>query len=140
MSEDGAAPDLVQLTRQSMEATNRRKFDAALSVFAEDAVFDVSSAGLGRFQGRAAIRGYLEDWIGAYEEQEFGEWQGQHLGDGVVFAVVRFDARPVGSRGEVRERWAFTIVWRAGVIVSVTASQDIGKARADAERLAGSPG
>jgi len=28
----------------------------------------------------------------------------------------------------------------AGVIVSVTASQDIGKARADAERLAGSPG
>ena len=28
----------------------------------------------------------------------------------------------------------------AGVIVSVTSSQDIGKARADAERLAGSPG
>ena len=63
--------DLVELTRRSMQQSNERDFDAAVAVFAEDAAFDVSEAGLGRFEGRDAVRSYLEDWVGSYERQEF---------------------------------------------------------------------
>jgi SnoaL-like domain len=62
--------DLVELTRRSMQATNEGEFEAAVSAFAEDASFDVSAAGVGRFEGRAAIRSYLEDWVGSYKRQE----------------------------------------------------------------------
>ena len=120
-----------------MEAANRRDFDAAVSsIFASDAVFDMSAAGLGSFEGAAAIRRYLEDWIGSYEEQEYKQWEGDDLGNGVVFAVALLDARPAGSQARVQERWAFTVVWTAGMIVRVVATQDIDEARAAAERLA----
>lgn len=140
MSERPASPDLVQLSRRSMEASNRLDFDEAMSVFAPDAVFDMSAAGLGRFEGLAAIRGYLEEWIGFYEDQEFREWEGSDLGGGVVFIVALLDARPPGSQARVQERWAFTIVWEAGRIVRVAAGQDVERARAAAERLAGVSG
>src|SRR5579871_3660504 len=39
--------DLVELTRRSMQAMNEGQFDAAMSVFAEDACFDVSAASVG---------------------------------------------------------------------------------------------
>jgi ketosteroid isomerase-like protein len=133
-SESGA--DLVERTRSSMEATNQRRFDASMNDFARDAVFDMSSAGLGVFEGRRAIREYLEDWIGAYEEQEFKQWEGRDLGGGIVFVVAHFDARPVGSLSRVAERWSFTVAWRGGVIARVAASRDIDTARAAAERLA----
>jgi hypothetical protein len=132
-----ASPDLVELTRQSMEATNRGELDASATLFAPDAVFDVSSAGLGRFEGITAIHGYLADWIGAYEKQEMRQWEGWYLGNGVVFVVTVFDARPLGSDAQVRERWAFTVVWTNGMILRVVASRDTEAARAAAERLAG---
>jgi hypothetical protein len=52
------------------------------------AVWDGSAAVLGRFDGAAAIRRLLEDWIDAYEEQHFKQWDGRELGDGVVFVVA----------------------------------------------------
>jgi len=51
-------------------------------------VWDGSAAVLGRFDGAAAIRRLLEDWIDAYEEQHFKQWDGRELGDGVVFVVA----------------------------------------------------
>jgi hypothetical protein len=96
----------------------------------------VSAAGLGSFEGRAAIRRYLEDWLGAHEEQKFERWEGDDLGNGVVFVVALLDARPRGSPGRVQEQWAFTVLWAEGVIVRVVARRDIEEARAAAERLA----
>ena len=136
MEDRAAGSELVERLRESMEATNRRDFDGAMEAFAPDACFDVSAAGLGRFDGVEAIRGYLEDWVGAYEWQRFSHWEGRDLGNGVVFAEVAFDARPRGSAADVQERWAFTVVWRAGSITTVIARSDIDSARADAERLA----
>lgn len=135
MSSESSA-DLVERTRSSMDATNQRRFDASMNTFAPDAVFDMSSAGLGVFEGRRAIRGYLEDWIGAYEEQEFKQCEGHDLGGGIVFVVAHFDARPVGSLSRVAEQWGFTVAWRHGLITRVAASRDINAARAAAERLA----
>jgi hypothetical protein len=132
----GTGEDLVALTRASMEATNRRDHAEALRVFAEDAVFDMSSSGLGRFEGRPAIRTYLEEWVGAYERQRFEHWDGEDLGGGVVFAVARLNARPTGSSADVRERWAFTVCWVGGEIVRVVADRNIERARTAAEHLA----
>jgi ketosteroid isomerase-like protein len=86
--------DLVEPTRDSMGLANERDFDAMAATFASDAVFDMSSAGLGRFCGRAEIQRYLEDWIGLYEQQRFSGWEGEDLGNGVVFVVAQLDARP----------------------------------------------
>ena len=119
-----------------MDATNRGDFDTGLSVFAADATFDVSSAGLGVFCGATAIRAYLEDWVGAYEQQSFSEWEGEELSGGVVFAVATFEARLPGSQASVRERWAFTCRFSNGELVSVKADGDLARARVDAGRLA----
>jgi hypothetical protein len=126
----------VELTRQSMEASNRLEFEASATMFAPDAVFDASAAGLGRFEGAEAIHGYLADWYSSYEQQELRRWQGTDLGGGVVLVDVLFEARLLGSERTVRERWVFTSIWQDAMITSVVASRDIDEARAAAERLA----
>jgi hypothetical protein len=133
-----AGRELLERLRESMEAANRRDFDRAMEPFAADACFDVSAAGVGRFEGAAAVRSYIEDWVGAYEWQRLSDWQGSDLGNGVVFAEVEFDGRPRGSAAYVRERWAFTVLWSAGRIATVIARGDLEDARKDAERLAAS--
>jgi hypothetical protein len=134
--EESTTFDLVELTRQSMEATNRRELDPSATLFSPDAVFDVSSVGLGSFEGIAAIHAYLADWTASYEKQEMREWDGWHLGGGVVFVVTLFEARPLGSQATVTERWAFTVVWEKGMISRVVARPDVDEARAAADRLA----
>ena len=132
--------DLVALTRRSMQLTNERDFDAAMAVFAEDAAFDVSEAGVGRFEGREAVRAYLEDWIGSYERQEYTGWEGVDMGGGIVLVVATLEAQPAGTQALVQERWAFTVRWNGGAIAEVAASQDVERAREAAARLASAKG
>ena len=87
------------------------------------------------FEGRAAIRSFIEDWFGAYEELKFGLEEVRDLGKGVVFAVVTQNGRPVGGAGHVRQREGWVYVWVGGLITQFTVS-DIDEARAAAERLA----
>jgi ketosteroid isomerase-like protein len=70
MSEESTTPDLVELVRQSTEAANTRDFELMVPFFAPDAAWDMSPTGLGTYNGRAAIRGFFEDWIGAYDKFE----------------------------------------------------------------------
>ena len=137
MSQESATPDLVERWRQAEEAFLRRDFDAMMSFYAPDAVWDGSSAGIGAyFEGATAIRSFLEEWLGAYEEYEHKQEKAQDLGNGVVFAVVLVDARLAGSAGRVQERWSFTVTWTEGMIARVVVRADIDEARAAAERLA----
>jgi hypothetical protein len=136
MSDESTNPDLVELAGQSMEASKRREFDVSATKFPPDAVFDVSSVGLGRFEGATAIHGYLADRYSSYETQELREWEGHHLGGGVVFVVTLFEARPLGSQSRVQERWALTLIWAGETITRVVASREIDEARTAAERLA----
>jgi ketosteroid isomerase-like protein len=128
--------DLVLLTRRSMEASNRGDFDASATMFAPDAVFDVSAVGVGIFHGRDAIHAYLADWMGSYESQELREWHGEELGGGIVFVVSLLESRPLGSESTVQERWAFTVTWEGSAISRVVADTDVAAAREDAERRA----
>ncbi len=134
MSEESTTPDLVALMGRAFEAANRRDLDAVASSFAEDATFDGRALG-DHFEGRAAIRSFLEDWYGAYEELEVGLEEVRDLGNGVVFAVVVQNGRLVGSAGHLRQREGCVFVWVRGSIARLTIS-DIDEGRAAAERLA----
>ena len=133
MSEESTIPDLVQLMGRTFEAANRRDLDAVASSFAEDATFD----GRGvpdHYEGRAAIRSMLEEWFGSYEALEFGLEEVRDLGNGVVFAVVTQNGRPVGSAGHLRQREGWVFVWVRGLIARLSTSE-VDEARAAAERL-----
>jgi len=132
--EESTTPDLVELTRRSVEAANRRDLDAVAGGFAEDAVVDGRAAGT--FEGRPAIRRSLDDWFDAYERLEFGLEEVRDLGKGVVFAVVTQNGRPVGSAGHIRQREGWVYIWVRGLIARLTISE-IDEARAAAEGLAG---
>src|SRR6185437_2437645 len=71
MPEESRTPDEVRLARQAYEAVSRGDFDAVMSLFAANAVYDLSDAGLGAFEGAEAIRRFFEDWHGSWEERRF---------------------------------------------------------------------
>jgi uncharacterized protein (TIGR02246 family) len=113
MAEESTTPDPVELVRRQFEAGNRRDLDAVASSFAEDATFDGRALGE-HFEGRAAIRSFVEDWFGTYEELEFGLEEVRDLGRELCLpwslrtvvrlaAQVTFDNARVGS----------TSVWEA---------------------------
>jgi ketosteroid isomerase-like protein len=135
MPEESTTPDLVELVGDVFGAVNRRDFDAMLSHFAPDAVWEAAPLGVS-FEGVAAIRGFFEDWIGSYDEFEMEPEEALDLGNGVVFSVSLQRGRPLGSTGVVQVRSGFVAVLVGGMIVQVMVYPDIDEARADAERLA----
>ena len=137
MPEQSTSADLVELSRRSVEAANRGDFDAMLSFFAPDAVWDLNPlGGLGTFEGHVAIRRFLEDWHANYEELEIAPEEILDLGNGVIFSVIAQKGRPVGSSGDVQQRQAIVFVWVEGLFVRITHYGDIDEARAAAKRLA----
>jgi uncharacterized protein (TIGR02246 family) len=118
----------AELLQRAIEAANRRDLDAVITSFAPDAVFE--GRGLGDiFEGRPAIRTFLEGWFGMYEELEFKLEEVHDLGNGVVFAVVLQQARPAGSAGHLRQREGWVFLWARGLIARLTISE-IDEARA----------
>jgi ketosteroid isomerase-like protein len=141
MPEEATTPDLVELSRRLFAAAQRGDFDAILRRYAPDAVWDMNPlGGLGTFEGHVAIRGFWEDWYASYEEFEIEPDEILDLGNGVIFTVVNQKARPLGSSGDVRLRYAVVGTWAEGLVVRLTNYGDIDEARAAAERLAESQG
>jgi ketosteroid isomerase-like protein len=137
MPEESTTPDLVELTRSILDAAQRRDFDTMLRTSAPDAVWDMNPlGGLGTFEGHPAIRGFLEDWHGNYEELEFAPEEILDLGNGVIFSVIEQKGRPVGGSGDFQQRQAIVSLWVEGLAVRITHYGDIDEARAAAERLA----
>jgi ketosteroid isomerase-like protein len=134
MTEDSTRPDPVELVRKQVEALDRGDLDGVMSSVAEDVVLDGRAVG-GFYEGRTAIRGFLEEWFRTYEELEFELEEVSHLGGGVVFAVVNQDARLAGGAGHLRQREGWVYLCVGGLIARLTTS-DVEPARAAAERLA----
>ena len=134
MSEESTTPDPVERVRRQAEAANRRDLDAVMSSFAPDAVFEGRALG-DIYEGRAAIRSFIEYWFGMYEELEYGLEEVRDLGKGVVFAVVTQNGRLVGSAGHVRQREGWVYVWVGGLIARLT-TYELAEGRAAADRLA----
>ena len=135
MSQESSTTDPVELSHRFLEAASRLDFDAMVSFYAPDAVWEGRASGM-TFEGRTAIRGFWEDWFASYEELRLEQEEDLALGNGVVFAVIMQMARLVGSGGYVRYRHALVAIWVEGLIVRVTMYSDIDEARAAAERLA----
>ena len=135
MPEKSTTPDLEELVRTSLEARNRHDLDAALRFYAPGCVVEQET---GTLQGVSAIRAFLEELSGFYEEIEWESEEVVDLGNGVGFAVIRMHGRPVGSSGHVRMRFASVSARTEGLVVWERhyTETDIEKARAAAERLA----
>ena len=115
---------------------SRGDFDGVMSLFAADAVYDASAAGLGTFEGAKAVRGFVEDWRRSWEDYRYEEEELLDLGHGVVLSVVRESGRLVGGKGRVEQRAAHLITWTNGKIERFKHYPDLDEARAAAERLA----
>ena len=135
MSEEPTTPDPVELVRKQVEALDRGDLDGVMSNVAEDVVLD-GAALEDHFKGRVAVRDFLDQWFGLYEELDFELEEVSHLGDGVVFAVVSQDGHVVGSSGLVRQREGWVYLCVGGSIGRLTTYPDIDEARTAAERLA----
>src|SRR5439155_8640686 len=116
MTEESTTPDLVELMRLRVDAVDRGDVDAMTSFFAPDAIWDSTPMGLEVYEGQAAIHRFFEDWWGSYEESEVEAEELLDLGSGVTFALLVFNARPAGSGGIVRFRYAAVTVWVVGAV------------------------
>jgi ketosteroid isomerase-like protein len=135
MSEESTTPDLVELMGGVVQAFNRSDVDGLMGFFAADAVFESPVLG-NSFEGVAAIRGFAEDWLGAFEEWAVEPEEIIDMGNGVVFVVYRQEGRPVGSSGLVKSLAVSVYEWADGAVVRARTYGDIDQARAAAERLA----
>lgn len=136
MSEESPTPDPVELVHVIFEKVKRRDWDAVLSFYAPNAIWDASPQGVGTFEGADAIRGLWNDWVSSYEEWEMELDEVLGLGRGIVFAARHETARLVDGIGSVQRRGAFVNEWVDGMIARVVDYADLDEARAAAERLA----
>ena len=135
MPDESTTPDLVELTRGVFASANRKDFDTVLGLHALDAVWDLSDAGLGSFEGVEAIRSFLEDWFGAFEDYQVDVEEAIDLGGGVIFVVANATGRPAGMDASVEQRGGWVALWRNGKVVRAASYLDLDKARAAAVRV-----
>src|SRR5436190_14400336 len=139
MAEESTTPDLVELTRQAIDASQRGDYDAIMRAFAPDVVWEPLD-GLGVFEGATALRCFLEDFRSAYDWFDSEPETILDMGSGIVFVVSRHSGRVGGAAGPVEGRYAWVIAAKQGLVVHVIAGSDISEARAAGERLAESKG
>ena len=136
MSEQSTTPDPVTLARQGYEAMGRGDLDGVMSLFAADAVYDMSAAGVEIFEGAEAIRGFIADWHRSWEDYRYEEEEILDLGNGVVLSVIREGGRLAGGEGRVEQRVAHLTTSTNGEIERFKHYPDPDEARAAGERLA----
>jgi ketosteroid isomerase-like protein len=137
MSQESTTPGPVELTRGYIESMNRDwDLDALAGFFASDAVWDLSDAGLGIYEGWAAIREWLEGYWATWEDHHHKIAEILDLGHGVVFMALWEDGRPIRTEARVQARRGWVVLWVGGRSVRWTGYTDIDEARAAAERLA----
>jgi ketosteroid isomerase-like protein len=136
MPGEPTAPELGERVRLFFEAANRPDLATVMSIHAPDAVYDLSLRGLGVFEGEAAIRGFLEDYLAAFEDLEWEVEEMLGLDDRVVLLVVRQQGRPVNVDVRLRQREAWVQSYSTeGMLVRASSYLDIDEGRAAARQL-----
>jgi hypothetical protein len=128
--------DLVALTRAFADVGGN--VDEEMSFYGPNPVYDLSAMGIGIFEGRSAIRTFLDGWMKSYEAYDEEVEEIRDLGGGATFCIIRESARPRGSdaRARVHSLYAFVIIWTDGKIARLTAYPEVDQGRAAAERRA----
>ena len=106
--------DLAELVRRSIETDSS---EAAASFYAPGAAWDASQWGMGVVEGKAAVRGFFEDWSTSDTDMALRAEEIVDLGNGVTFAVVLQQARLAGSGSSVQLRYGSVAEWTDGLIV-----------------------
>jgi ketosteroid isomerase-like protein len=135
MPEESTTPNLVERVRATFEAVP--DVEAVLGFFAADAVWEAIDLGTS-FEGIAAIRGFLEDWFGSYEELRTEPEEIRELDGAVTFVLISQHGRLTGSPGFVQQRSAIVGLWQAALLVRVLVYPEVEEARAAAEAHAAS--
>ncbi len=133
MAGESTTSDATEIALRMLDAANRGDLDAWADSFARDAVF---LTGVGRFEGRDAIRGYAEEFWSSYDELSATSPEVHDLGNGVAWGTSVYTARLRGSSAEVRLPYAGVFAHEGGLVTRWTDYFDIDEARAAAERLA----
>ncbi len=136
MPEESGTPDLVELTRRTIEAGSYEEWAMlAEPLYAPDAVWVVGGM-IGSLEGFAAIRAFVEDyWLMWHDHHHYAD-EIVDLGNGVMYAVIREEGRMKDSESPVQARHASVILSVDGRVVKAAEYTDIDEARAVAERLA----
>src|SRR5437764_12376994 len=111
-------------------ALDRCDVDTVVSLHAPDAVFEAAG---GRFEGVAAIRGFLDDWLANYEGFAATLEEVRDLGVGVTFGVIRQQGRLGGSSGHVQLLHAAVLVRVDGAIARAIGASAVDMIRAIAD-------
>jgi ketosteroid isomerase-like protein len=138
MPEESRTPGLIELLRGALETANRGDIDGLMRAFAPDAVFEGRALG-DVFEGGAAIRAFIEEWLSTYDELKYVLEEAEELGNEVLFAVVVQRGRLAGSDASVEQREGWVLLFEGGLLARITFSE-VDEGRALAERLAGAPG
>jgi hypothetical protein len=126
--------DLGEALRRSLDALNRGDFDAAVAPYADDAILATT---VGEFAGRDSIRGFLEDWLDAYDQFVVELDAIENLSDSVTLATFHQRGRLTGGNGFVEVRHPIVAIWVDDLIEQlITSYTDIDEAGAAARRLA----
>ncbi|HTP28397.1 MAG TPA: nuclear transport factor 2 family protein [Anaeromyxobacteraceae bacterium] len=133
MFEESTTADLVGLVRHLLDAISCMDADAFVRFFAPEATF---LTGVGRFEGRDAIRGYIEDFISSYDEQSYTPGEVHNLGNGVGWFSVEATGRLRGTSDDVHLRFAVVVTHTSGVVSQWTDYVTTDQACAVAKRLA----
>ena len=107
-----------------------------LGLHAPDALWDLSDAGLGSFEGVEAIRSFLADWFGSFEDYRVDVEQAIDLGGGVIFVIDKATGRPAGIDASIEQRRGWVVRWSNGKLMRAASYLDLDQARIAAERLA----
>jgi hypothetical protein len=134
MPEEPTTPDPLQ---GFLAALNRGDAaTAAAAVASPGSVFDFSLSSLGVYEGREAMRGFVEDWLAPFRSYriEVREWR--DLGNAVTLHVLHHRGQPARGTGLVELLRAYVTTWTDGLIERMTSYPDIDEAHAAAELLA----
>lgn len=138
MAEGPTAPGREEQFRSSFDTFLRG--NSGVSLFAPDAVWDMSRQGVGVFEGRDAIGRFTRDWVAAFEDFASRVEEFLDLGNGVTFAAVAQEGRPPSGSGLLKQPYGIAMQWHDGLIQRATVFTDIDEARAAAEQLAETQG
>jgi ketosteroid isomerase-like protein len=95
------AQENVEVVRRVYDALTRRDLDAAFRDMHPDVEMNFQRApGAGTLRQREAVKGFLEDYLSAFDSMTFEPEQLLENGDQIVALVTR-RARPKGGSGEM---------------------------------------
>ena len=106
----------VDALRENVAAINRGDYEGMVAMYADGASWFASPEGALVFCGRSAIRGFYEDWYGAYAEYQAALGEVRDLGAGVLLAHYLQRGRLEGAKGFLEQRRAAVSMWAEGSI------------------------